>query len=617
LKYSLITTSDKRIEIKGESNNLEVYQNSSGKLLTFQKGIISPNNPGTLTSMHYSRENSIPIWVMGGRAISILDKADYSIVNEYQDFWPEQGYTPKLICTVDDKSQIFGYSKKGTASKLTILATDNSGHNHTIKQFEIPDNNDWVGMDITKDNSNLVIACAAVKKEEFSLIAFNIKSKKLGKIAEMIFEENYGQFMKKMNHLDYFIVGCRNSLYIIELVSQSTDSFNFNVVKKCPGITNSAIHRIEYLSNYFIILPESNKEKIKCIRFFEAPQKAIQTPSFLSPRVNRSFSMSLEKIPGINKIAVSMDGLYIYYGGLDGCIVYKRESEDSTDFKIVKRHSHSYYSIWPTASGQIICQLYESNNLAIMDKEMTQEYFLKGDPVVGDKIYKEPHFLPPSGISPDKIYWFNGLDSISIVTLPTFSITRLRGLLPAIPSLEPTHILSSSPSLTSPLLLISALSPSQEQYVTYLSSASVCATLPLHSTPSQLERVVFVGLSKELALVAVGQNSRVEVVRGIRDFKEAGCLCPGEGHVTCAADAGNGQILLGRAQEVVWALVAEGEAGKKKGQVGVRSEVLAKAPRNEMEVAAIAVRNGWAWIRWMERAQQDGGNDILQAIRLD
>lgn len=111
--------------------------------------------------MRYSKEDSNPLWRRGLDSIVLLDPESLEVKAEYPNFWA-QGYTPMFANIKSDKSKIYGYSMSTQDSLLTILSI--KGIKTDVHAVKIPSDHKWAGMELSTDESYMIVANACKKQ---------------------------------------------------------------------------------------------------------------------------------------------------------------------------------------------------------------------------------------------------------------------------------------------------------------------------------------------------------------------------------------------------------------------------------------------------------------------
>lgn len=200
---------------------------------------------------------------------------------ELPDFFP-QGYSPLYICTNTQGDMIYGYSTSARNSVLSINRHDphnKRGLLDTIKKFEIPSGDRWVGMDITFADDYLVffaISRVVVRKEGVNTISTLFKAEALGNFYngnyEFKFNTVFSQDIFKRAHMvrrikgyDLFLVACFNSVAVFDA---QLEGKKFVLLKVYENIYSGSIVEIMMIMDMLFPIPRAQQpEMLRYIDF--------------------------------------------------------------------------------------------------------------------------------------------------------------------------------------------------------------------------------------------------------------------------------------------------------------------------------------------------------------
>ena len=100
----------------------------------------------------------------------------------------------------------------------------------------------------------------------------------------------------------------------------------------------------------------------------------------------------------------------------------------------MKNPEIAYFALRATPSGHLVIQTHYSHDLVVLDRKLKVKLEFNGKKHSKVPVFREPHF----SFEGEKMIWFGGNNSISIVDLRDLSQTVVSNLLPEFEELEST-----------------------------------------------------------------------------------------------------------------------------------------------------------------------------------
>ncbi len=282
--YCKVNEDGKVIYQQAGTNSMEVIGITDRTLKTKLKGNTeaigsSSRSPGLDTfearNLRFAKDDANLVWVKGQGYVVKVNEQNFVQSYELSDFFP-QGYAPLYICTNTQGDMIYGYSTSARNSVLSINRHDphnNRGLLDTLKKFEIPSGDRWVGMDVTFADDFLVffaISKVLVKQDAGSSITTVFKAEALGNFYngnyEFKFNTVFSQDIFKRAHMvrrvkgyNLFLVACFNSVAVFDA---QLEGKKFVLLKVYENIYEGSIVEIMMIMDMMFPIPRAKQPEV-------------------------------------------------------------------------------------------------------------------------------------------------------------------------------------------------------------------------------------------------------------------------------------------------------------------------------------------------------------------
>jgi len=254
-----------------ESNDLEVYNMKSGKLITFHKG--TPDNAQSkvhiinlviqnIRSYRYSQEEKFPLWISGGRDIAVIHPKRFEVTSKFNKFWPF-GSTPTRVCVGGELNSIYGYSESPNGPRLSLLNLHHSNNTTEVKTFEINSSEQWVGIDSSDlISSCLIVASNKIPAAQSRIMAFDLSKLRLRRTTMLPLEDYPCSMMSKIPGEEIYALATGRGITIVEY-----SSTGFTLKHRIQELFMNNIAEIDFKGQYLITKSQDPIDPIKAIVF--------------------------------------------------------------------------------------------------------------------------------------------------------------------------------------------------------------------------------------------------------------------------------------------------------------------------------------------------------------